>query len=186
MPVAKPRAWAQEHLALVSSYGLRWESAETKWPHLLGQRRVGHRKQVVDFTAQMGLYILYQGTRPHYIGIADRLGERIRQHLTDEHEDKWDRFSWFGSKLLPDDTEGPVMSVPYDRPRGAIGVKAKRTWHDFEAVVFHAVGFPSRELDFRAGDGRKRGGNSRLPYFGGDAQQWKQLSMEDELRTLGA
>src|SRR5438105_4965495 len=98
--MAKPRKWASEHLALVSSYGIKWDADGTEWPHMLGERQVGRRRLRADFSAQMGLYILYLDNVPHYVGVADRLGERIHDHLGDEHKRKWNRVSWFGSKLV--------------------------------------------------------------------------------------
>src|SRR5690606_33586850 len=39
---------------------------------------------------------------PHYAGLTRRqtLGKRLKDHLADEHEDKWDRFCWFGFKQV--------------------------------------------------------------------------------------
>ncbi len=40
-----------------------------------------------------GLYALYRGTHLHYVGLASNLMGRLKQHLRDRHENKWDRFS---------------------------------------------------------------------------------------------
>ena len=169
--MAKQGKWRTEHLSLVTSYGLKWDRVKTKWPHLLGERRAGRKKLTADFRNQMGLYILYQDDDPQYVGIADRLGERIGAHRGDHLSKKWNRFSWFGSKFLLTGAD----SVDFDEPRGAIGVRQKRMWHDFEAVIFHAFRFRIAPAGYGDGPSTARGANMRVPVFGGDAQEWKQV-----------
>lgn len=98
--MVKPGKFRLERLALISSYGLRWESSETVWPHLWGERRSSRRTEQADFRNQMGLYVLYADRELQYVGIADRLGERIADHRSDWLKDSWNRYSWFGSKVL--------------------------------------------------------------------------------------
>lgn len=55
----------------------------------------------VDFAKQRGIYVLYRGYQPIYIGQAggrndQTLHGRLKQHLTDHLADRWDSFSWFG------------------------------------------------------------------------------------------
>jgi hypothetical protein len=50
-PVAKPGKWAQEYLAMVSSYGLNWNKNWPDWPELLGERRIGRRSMSGSLTA---------------------------------------------------------------------------------------------------------------------------------------
>jgi hypothetical protein len=47
---------------------------------------------------QKGIYILYGDYGPHYVGLVRKrgLGRRLKEHLSDQHRGKWDRFSWFG------------------------------------------------------------------------------------------
>lgn len=40
-----------------------------------------------------GLYVLYQGNRLYYVGLANNLMRRLKQHLRDKHDGAWDRFS---------------------------------------------------------------------------------------------
>jgi hypothetical protein len=54
--------------------------------------------RVADFRYQQGIYVLYGNYGPHYVGLTRKQGsgKRLKDHLTDQHQDKWDRFSWFG------------------------------------------------------------------------------------------
>jgi hypothetical protein len=97
---------------IIKAYGLFWRKDEINWTpgagkkadladqfRLLGRR--GKNKpglQVADFRPQRGIYILYGDLGAHYVGLTRKqdLGKRLKDHLTDEHEDQWDRFSWFG------------------------------------------------------------------------------------------
>jgi hypothetical protein len=91
---------------LIKAYAIHWR-VEDAWPpagrgrrELLG-RRGAHRShlQICNFWRQQGLYILYDGYGPYYVGLVRQgtLGNRLRtHHYVDKHAGKWDRFSWFG------------------------------------------------------------------------------------------
>lgn len=40
-----------------------------------------------------GIYALYKGEALYYVGLASNLKGRVKQHLSDRHAHKWDRFS---------------------------------------------------------------------------------------------
>lgn len=40
-----------------------------------------------------GVYALYKGDRLYYVGLASNMMGRVKQHLKDRHEKKWNRFS---------------------------------------------------------------------------------------------
>lgn len=40
-----------------------------------------------------GIYALYKGESLYYVGLASNLKGRVKQHLSDRHARKWDRFS---------------------------------------------------------------------------------------------
>lgn len=40
-----------------------------------------------------GIYALYKGEALYYVGLASNLKGRVKQHLSDRHAQKWDRFS---------------------------------------------------------------------------------------------
>lgn len=94
---------------LVQEYGLFWQRDEVNWWPGSGKKgnfrllgRIGkHRPNlmVADFRFQQGVYVLYGNHGAHYVGLAEAergLGERLKDHLSDDHHDAWDRFSWFG------------------------------------------------------------------------------------------
>jgi predicted GIY-YIG superfamily endonuclease len=55
----------------------------------------GFRKAVGRTT---GLYILYSGKSPYYVGLASSLRSRLKKHTEDHLKGKWDRFSMFQVK----------------------------------------------------------------------------------------
>jgi hypothetical protein len=42
-----------------------------------------------------GVYALYKKSKLYYVGLAIKLGNRLKQHLKDKHSGKWDRFSLY-------------------------------------------------------------------------------------------
>lgn len=42
-----------------------------------------------------GVYALYKGKRLYYVGLAQNLRTRLKQHLRDRHGKAWDRFSMY-------------------------------------------------------------------------------------------
>ncbi|MDP4229500.1 MAG: hypothetical protein Q8916_03745 [Bacteroidota bacterium] len=40
-----------------------------------------------------GVYALYKGNKLYYVGLASNMSARLKQHLRDKHEGKWNRFS---------------------------------------------------------------------------------------------
>ncbi|AKL98372.1 DUF2924 domain-containing protein [Endomicrobium proavitum] len=52
-----------------------------------------------------GIYILYKNSNIYYVGKATRLKQRIKQHFTDKHKNKWNFFSLYvvaDNKLIPE------------------------------------------------------------------------------------
>ena len=125
--------------------------------------------RVSDFRKQSGLYVLYSEYGPYYVGLvrSHRLGNRLRDHLTDRHKDKWDRFSWFGFRSVLDtpDRDGvrllgePLPAMPVD-PVSAI--------RDIEALLIRALGL---------------GSNLQTTGFVG-AQGWIQIKKHEVDRFL--
>jgi hypothetical protein len=65
----------------------------------------------VDFSKQIGLYLLYDGREIIYVGRStDRpLGRRLYEHTLDRLSSRWDRFSWFG--VLPISEAGELGAI---------------------------------------------------------------------------
>jgi hypothetical protein len=90
---------AVEEAGLINAFGMYWSRDKVLWrttPKILGQQQVG--STVVDFASQHGVYLLHDGRAVVYVGrTTDQpLGTRLRQHIIDRLNGRWDRFSWFG------------------------------------------------------------------------------------------
>ncbi len=134
----------------IKNYGLFWRLDEVNWRpgrgargefSLLGRRGVNRPNvRLADFRQQQGIYILYGNWGPYYVGLTrtQGLGKRLRDHLTDDHGDSWDRFSWFGFRTVNEgkDDSGvcalrKLAKVAVSRPESVIG--------DVEAILIRAM-----------------------------------------------
>jgi len=84
---------------LINAFGMYWSRSNVLWaatPKILGQQQPGSTP--VDFFSERGVYLLYDGRAVVYVGRAtdQPLGLRLRQHVIDRLNGRWDRFSWFG------------------------------------------------------------------------------------------
>lgn len=96
---------------LIQCFGMYWQASEIVWknkPKVLGQQQAG--ADLIDFSEQVGVYVLYDRDRVIYVGrTTDRaIGQRLFEHTKGRMNGRWDRFSWFGlrgvddaGKLLP-------------------------------------------------------------------------------------
>ena len=76
---------------------------------------------LMDMVADAGgVYALYKGERLYYIGKAIDLPRRLSQHLKDQHQKKWDTFSFFvvNNKKHIEDLESLLITIC--EPRGNI------------------------------------------------------------------
>ena len=98
---------------IVSSFGMFWRRKFVDWcatPSILGMQQIG--AEPVDFSKQIGIYLLYDSREIIYVGRStDRpLGSRLYEHTRDRLSTRWDRFSWFG--LLPVSDKGTLGTLP--------------------------------------------------------------------------
>lgn len=121
----------EEKDPIVSSFGLFWRREEVEWKspnnlELLGVQR--GEAGPVNFSQQIGLYLLYDGREVIYVGRAktdnSTLGGRLYEHTKDRLSVRWDRFSWFG--FLPVSEEGDLGELQdrYDSDRIINGIEA--------------------------------------------------------------
>ena len=94
---------------IISSFGMFWSRSSVEWkgtPKILGMQKIG--AEAVDFSKQLGIYLLYDGREVIYVGRStDRpLGRRLYEHTFDRLSSRWDRFSWFG--VLPVSEKGEL------------------------------------------------------------------------------
>ncbi len=103
----------EENDDIISSFGMFWRRKEVEWiskPKLLGMQGIG--ADAIDFSQQIGIYLLYSGKEIIYVGRSvDRpIGKRLYEHTIDRLSARWDTFSWFG--LLPFSDEGNMKVLP--------------------------------------------------------------------------
>lgn len=103
-----------EEMGLINAFGMFWGRDrvlwKTKMSRLLGVQQSG--SVAVNFTAQAGVYVLYDGSRAVYVGrtTEPRMGLRLFAHTRDRLTGRWDRFSWFGVRAVQSD--GNLSQMP--------------------------------------------------------------------------
>ena len=149
-------------MASISSFGLFWRRDQTIWTRddieeedeldgkfrflMLG--KIGEKRpklQVCDFRFQQGIYILYNEYGPVYVGLAGRrkngeaLGQRLKEHLSDDHGDTWSRYSWFGFDKVKQGDD--IYSKVKTSESGSIGNKTpvSSTIRDTEALLMNIL-----------------------------------------------
>ncbi|HKG02101.1 MAG TPA: GIY-YIG nuclease family protein [Conexibacter sp.] len=104
---------------LLRAYGEWWDPLDVKWgaPQPGGQGalvgRIGrYRGLETDVWDQRGIYVLFQDWRVVYVGKTGErpLGTRLRAHLYDDVAGRWDRFSWYGVRIV--NSDGSLGSTP--------------------------------------------------------------------------
>ncbi len=123
---------------------------------------------MADFRYQQGIYILYSLDGPYYVGLTRKqgLGKRLKDHLADRHQDKWQQFSWFGfcSVLKGKDDSGlcrlkKLGLFAFGKPQKVIG--------DIEGLLIRVLA-PSKQRQMKF---------SR-------AEQWFQVRLDETERYL--
>lgn len=108
---------------ILQNLGIRWNAALIDWsrPKLLGRLKYAKTgvNEIVDFSDQVGVYVLYDGNAPIYVGrtIDQPIRMRLKAHMKPRSRlyGKWDGFSWFGIKSVTPDgglTFAPRMASP--------------------------------------------------------------------------
>nr|WP_207384095.1 winged helix-turn-helix domain-containing protein [Mycolicibacterium komanii]CRL77966.1 hypothetical protein CPGR_04978 [Mycolicibacterium komanii] len=133
-------------MGLINAFGMFWDRDRVRWTarmaKLLGAQQSGSTP--VNFTAQAGVYILYDMSRAIYVGrvIEPRMGLRLFEHTRDRLTGRWNRFSWFGVRGVRDDGELTSM------PTGGIGLEGLIA--TMEALLIEGLEPPQNR---RQGDG---------------------------------
>jgi len=81
----------------IGAFGMYWDRNKVNWRSrkLLGVQMSGSK--IIDFSEQIGVYILYDGQRPIYVGRSESsIIERLYSHTKGKLSSRWNRFSWFG------------------------------------------------------------------------------------------
>lgn len=139
---------------LVRSFGLFWHVSEVDWHPGKGRkdrfRLLGRRGKnlpslrVADFRHQRGIYILYSDYGPYYVGLtrSQGLGKRLKDHLTDQHDGRWTRFSWFGFRAVLEQKDPNGLRALKRLPRIA-PVAPGAMIHELEALLNRTLGLSS-------------------------------------------
>lgn len=129
----------EEQYDIVSSFGMFWRRDAVDRRKSRRKIKITGRRQggtPVDFTEQTGVYLLHLGGQVIYVGRTARgLGERLREHTkptsaTGRLAPRWDRFSWFGLRLVNED--GSLGDLP-----GNLG--ADKLLPVLEAILIEAL-----------------------------------------------
>jgi hypothetical protein len=106
---------AEGETGALEAFGMFWRRDQVLWsgkPRLLG--RQGEGAQNVNFSDQVGVYLLHDRDRVIYVGrAADTLFARLKAHTTDRLGGRWDRFSWFGLRAVTENGELGTPSVAW-------------------------------------------------------------------------
>jgi hypothetical protein len=137
---------------IVTSFGMFWRREHVEWlttsTKLLGSTQIGATP--VDFSNQIGIYMLYDGREVIYVGRSiDRpFGKRLYEHTLDRMSTRWDRFSWFGLRPVSDKAELGVIPKSFNSEKlipalEAILIEAleprqnRKRGDDLSAVEYH-------------------------------------------------
>lgn len=135
----------------IKSYGVFWRADEVDWNpgkgardafRFLGRRGVNlPGLRIADFRHQQGIYILYDDYGPYYVGLTKKqgLGKRLKDHLSDCHKGKWDRFSWFGFKELSGQVTSSNLEVLRDMDV-ELSADPNKVITDIEALLIKSMG----------------------------------------------
>jgi hypothetical protein len=162
----------------IKNFGLFWRADEVNWNPGKGVRRafrlLGRQGvnlpglRLADFRQQQGIYILYGNHGPHYVGLTKKqgLGKRLMDHLSDEHADEWDRFSWFGFCAVLKGTHADGMRCLRPMAKAALG-QPDAVITDVEALLIRAMGL--RNIN-------------QNNFFAAD--QWTQVKLDEAEKFL--
>lgn len=110
LPVSKDNGVVQEFgeesdTGALKAFGMFWSRSQVLWsgkPRLLGRQQVDSSD--VNFSEQVGVYLLHDRERVIYVGrAADTMYARLKVHTVDRMGGRWDRFSWFGLRSVGPD-----------------------------------------------------------------------------------
>ena len=94
---------------IIGAYGRFWKREKVEWKtngktELKGNQGKGSID--VNFSEEIGIYLLHRGYEIVYIGQATKqsIVSRLEQHTKDDLANKWDTFSWFGFFYVNDET----------------------------------------------------------------------------------
>lgn len=103
---------------IIEAFGIYWDRDKILWkstPDILGVQQFGATH--VNFSSQVGIYLLHDGRETIYVGqaIEQPIGKRLYQHTKDRFSGRWDRFSWYGFYSVSDDAKIDISKTILDK-----------------------------------------------------------------------
>jgi hypothetical protein len=116
---------------------------------LLGVLATNITADLIDFREQSGVYVLYASYSIVYVGQAgngnQKLFDRLKQHKRDALAERWNQFSWFGTRWVKKSGELSAESEGAHSTRGAV-------LNHIEAILIHACEPKQNRQGGRFGD----------------------------------
>ena len=140
---------------MIKAYGRHWKRELVDWRNsgLYGvfQRKSKSankaKKIQTNCWRQRGIYVLYEGYRPVYVGQVStktdsnrNIGTRLNEHRKDHFRDRWDRFSWYGICTIL--VDGTVKDATANQTE-----KSARVINDLEAIAIFISDPPYNKRD---------------------------------------
>ncbi len=108
---------------MIKAYGRLWKRELVNWRNsgLYGTFQYtpknAQKAKTVETNcwSQRGIYVLYEGYEPVYVGQAGTkanasIGNRLKDHTRGSFQDRWNRFSWYGICTI-NTTNGIVKDI---------------------------------------------------------------------------
>lgn len=113
-PLIEKEAETDLESGALRAFGMFWRRDLVFWSgsKLLGRQGTGATE--VNFSGQIGVYLLHDRERVIYVGrTIDTLFARLKAHTLDRLGGRWDRFSWFGLRSVNADGSLSDTAVPW-------------------------------------------------------------------------
>ena len=86
-----------------------------------------------------GVYALYKGGLLYYVGLATNLRSRLRYHLRDRHEGRWDKFSLYITETEKPLRELEALVLRIAKPKGNRATSRLASSRDLKSAVGRAI-----------------------------------------------
>jgi len=131
---------------LISTFGTLWNPDIVNWgipdkksrTELKGSFLHRNKKRIIDVTEGLGIYVLYKDYEIVYVGRAAgaTIGQRLKSHLTNRMEGRWDSFSFYLVNKV-NKTSEKLAAAPSVRQ-----IDPKETTESLEALLIEIANPP--------------------------------------------
>lgn len=107
------RSWKSTGLRLLTTRNRLVKKWSRDQPYQDFQKALGSKQY------GSGIYVLYKGKKPYYVGKSERsMKGRIGDHTRDEHRNKWDNFSFYQIRKRKYIGDVERLLLQYYKPEG--------------------------------------------------------------------